>query len=159
MDVSDRLPLLRPPRPACHGAGERSQQLGVPPVEVPHEEAEDADEPTEAAEGPRPRHCAVCKGEMDYVGGTHRPSARRVMEFIWDDIVLAVDVCPESCEVRTRVEVCRARIEAALAAARERESADEQSDTQEKSQGAPDPANPRRGPPPDPQGRLAFAVL
>ncbi|MFO7904687.1 MAG: hypothetical protein R6U98_18630 [Pirellulaceae bacterium] len=66
---------------------------------------------------------------MDYVGGTHRPSARRVMEFIWDDIVLAVDVCPESCEVRTRVDVCRERIEAALAAARERESADEQRGT------------------------------
>ncbi|MFO7906880.1 MAG: WD40 repeat domain-containing protein [Planctomycetota bacterium] len=90
------------------------------------------------------------------MGGTHRPSARRVMEFIWDDIVLAVDVCPESCEVRTRVEACRARIEAALDAARERESADEQSDTQEKSQAASDPANQRRGPPPDPQGRLAF---
>ncbi|MFO7901233.1 MAG: transposase [Planctomycetota bacterium] len=65
-------------------------QLGVPPVEVHHEEVEEADEPL--ADGPRPRHCAVCKGEMDYVGGTHRPSARRVMEFIWDDIVRAVDV-------------------------------------------------------------------
>src|SRR6056297_627420 len=75
-----------------------------------------ADEPL--AEEARPRHCAICKGEMEYMGGTHRPSARRVMEFIWDDIVLAVDVCPESCEVRTRVDVCRQRIEAALAAAR-----------------------------------------
>ncbi|MFW6169201.1 MAG: hypothetical protein ACODAD_01840, partial [Planctomycetota bacterium] len=69
------------------------EQLGVPPVEVHHEEVEDADEPL--AEGPRPRHCAICKGEMEYMGGTHRPSARRVMEFIWDDIVLAVDVHPE----------------------------------------------------------------
>ena len=96
---------------------------------------------------------------MDYVGGTHRPSARQVMEFIWDDIVLAVDVCPESCEVRTRVDVCRQRIEAALAAAREQQQIDQQDDTQEKSQAASDPAHPRRGPPPDPQGRLAFATL
>ncbi|MFO7907494.1 MAG: transposase [Planctomycetota bacterium] len=57
------------------------EQLGVPPVEVPSKEtSEDGDEPTEAAEGPRPRHCAICKGEMDYVGGTHRPSARRVFK-------------------------------------------------------------------------------
>ncbi|MFO7907922.1 MAG: hypothetical protein R6U98_35100 [Pirellulaceae bacterium] len=73
---------------------------------------------------------------MEYVGGTRRPSARRVMEFLWDEIVLAVDVCPESCEERR----------------------DEQDDTQEKSQGASDPANQRRGPPTDPQGRLAFAA-
>ncbi|MGM0489341.1 MAG: hypothetical protein ACQESR_21595 [Planctomycetota bacterium] len=54
------------------------EQLGVPAVEVPYKEnSEDGDEPTEAAEEPRPRHCAICKGEMDYVGGTHRPSARR----------------------------------------------------------------------------------
>ncbi|MGM0489635.1 MAG: hypothetical protein ACQESR_23105, partial [Planctomycetota bacterium] len=115
---------------------------------------EDGDEPTEAAEGPRPRHCAICKAEMEYVGGTHRPSARQVMEFIWDDIVRAVDVCPESCTVRTQVDVCRERIEAALAAAREREPADEQRDPKAESQEAPDRANRRRGPPPDPQGRL-----
>ena len=55
------------------------------------------------------------------------------MEFIWDDIVLAVDVCPESCEVCTRGEVCRQRIEAALAATREQQRRNQQSDTQEKS--------------------------
>ncbi|MFO7902240.1 MAG: hypothetical protein R6U98_06250 [Pirellulaceae bacterium] len=86
------------------------EQLGVPPVEVHHEEAEDADEPQ--SEGPRPRHCAVCKGEMEYVGGTHRPSARRVMEFLWDDIVRAVDVCAESCPVRTPAELCWERAQA-----------------------------------------------
>ncbi|MFO7904534.1 MAG: hypothetical protein R6U98_17860 [Pirellulaceae bacterium] len=70
-----------------------------------------------------------------------------------------MDACPESCTVRTRVDVCRERIEAALAAARERESADEQRGPKAESQEAPDRANRRRGPPPDPQGRLAFSVL
>ncbi|MGM0490812.1 MAG: hypothetical protein ACQESR_29150 [Planctomycetota bacterium] len=82
-------------------------QLDVPPVEVHHDDEEEADEPV--ADGPRPRHCAICKGDMEYVGGTHRPSARRVMEFIWDDIVRAVDVCPESCTVRRPAELCRER--------------------------------------------------
>ena len=120
------------------------------------ENTDDGDVEAQPAPG-EPRHCAICKGEMDYVGGTHRPSARRMMEFIWDDIVLAVDVCPESCEVRTRVEVCRQRIEAALTATREQQRSDQQSDSQKKHD-ASDPANPRRGPPPDPQGRLAFAA-
>ncbi|MFO7902568.1 MAG: hypothetical protein ACQESR_06490 [Planctomycetota bacterium] len=85
-------------------------QLGVPPVEVHHEEVEEADEPL--ADGPRPRHCAIRKGEMEYVGGTHRPSTRRVMEFLWDDIVRAVDVCPESRTVRTPAELCWERAQA-----------------------------------------------
>ncbi|MFO7902531.1 MAG: hypothetical protein ACQESR_29410 [Planctomycetota bacterium] len=79
-------------------------------MEVHHEEVEDADE--RQSDGPRPRHCAICKGEMDYVGGTHRPSARRVMEFLWDDIVRAVDVCPESCTVRTLADFCWERAQA-----------------------------------------------
>ena len=138
------------------------EQLGVPPVEVPHKEhSEDGHEPTEAAERPRPRHCAVCKAEMDYLGGTHRPSARRVMEFIWDDIVRAVDVCPEFCVVRTVAELCWERAQADLAAgaaSRDNDAADPDSETQDKNPRSADPANQRRGPPPDPQGRLAFAV-
>ena len=135
------------------------EQLGVPPVEVQGEEVKEADEPLEDA--PRPRHCAVCKGEMEYVGGTHRPSARRVMDFIWDDIVRAVDVCPESCVVRTVAELCWERAQADLAAgaaSRDNDAADPDSETQDKNPRSADPANQRRGPPPDPQGRLAFAV-
>jgi len=135
------------------------EQLGVPPVEVPHKEhSEDGHEPTEAAERPRPRHCAVCKAEMDYVGGTHRPSARRVMDLLWNDIVRAVDVHPESCPVRTVAELCWERAQADLAAGNA-SSDNDAANTQDKNPRSADPANQRRGPPPDPQGRLAFAVL
>ncbi|MFO7906879.1 MAG: hypothetical protein ACQESR_17120 [Planctomycetota bacterium] len=42
------------------------EQLGVPPVEVPYKEnSEDGDDPTEAAERPRPRHCAICKAKWN----------------------------------------------------------------------------------------------
>src|SRR6056297_704670 len=99
---------------------------------------------------------------MDYVGGTHRPSARRMMEFIWDDIVRAVDVHPEPCVVRTLAEFCWERAQADRAAnapSSDNDTSGSNSDPQRKSPQASDPANQRRGPPPDRQGRLAFAVL
>ena len=121
------------------------------------EDTEEADESTEAAEGPRPRHCAICKGEMEYVAGTHRPSARRVMDLLWNDIVRAVDVCPESCPVRTVAELCWEHGQADLAAGAA-SSDNDAVNTQDKNPRSADLAHRRRGPPPDPQGRLAFAV-
>ncbi|MGM0487892.1 MAG: hypothetical protein ACQESR_14165 [Planctomycetota bacterium] len=73
-----RLNALATVRSAPRSGGVRTEnlarireQLAVPPVEAHHEEVDEADEPL--ADGPRPRHCAICKGDTEYVGGAHPP--------------------------------------------------------------------------------------
>ena len=148
--AGDHLPGLR--RYGFWGYRVRSEnltrirvQLGVPPVVYAYRENNDEGKAVESGEPdePRARHCAVCKEEMDYVGGTPRPSPRTVGEMLWEDMATALDVVPESYRVRTWHDVYMDdyRAEQAECAARHQDQ---------------DKANRRRGPPPDRQGRLAF---
>ena len=93
----------------------------------------------------------MCKGELEHIGGTHRPTVPVILDMIWEDMQRALDVHPESYRVRTYEDLYLEELNTLLAQRMEaqRRPGEEQSSKQ----------NQRRGPPPDRQERLAFASL
>jgi len=128
-------------------------QLGVSTGETDAEVDSDTSErdEDESQEGEKARHCAVCKAELQYIGGTHRPSVRIIMDMVWEDMQRALDVHPQSYPVRTYEELdleqrrrdLEQRMEEVRGQRDEREAKKHQ----------------RRGPPPDRQRRLGFMAL
>ncbi len=63
----------------------------------------------------KPRHCAVCKAELTHLCGTHRPTVPVVLDMVWEDMVAALDVWPNSYRVRTYEDVYLDGLKARLA--------------------------------------------
>ena len=124
-------------------------QLGVSAGETDTETGERDEDASH--EGEKARHCAVCKAELQYIGGTHRPSVRIIMDMVWEDMQRALDVHPESYTVRTYEELYLEERKRDLEQWMEEVRGPRDEREAKKHQ--------RRGPPPDRQRRLDFAAL